>query len=140
MRILALFATLLAFGCTAVQKQKAQPPRPDDLHFRNLQVLPPNISRDELIGTMEGFAESLGVRCGHCHVQIAETPKPEFDFPADVKPTKHAARIMIRMTKTINRDYVSKVEEMYTTVSCWTCHRGEKRPDVKPSELLEPEP
>ena len=124
---------MLLFGCTAVQQQKSQPPRPDDLHFHNLQVFPQNIPREELIAQMQSFTRALGVRCDHCHVQTATEPKPEFDFPSDEKREKHAARIMIRMTQDMNRNYVAKIEDMYTTVSCWTCHRGEKRPDVAPS-------
>ena len=84
---------------------------------------------------MRSFTRGLGVKCGHCHVQTATDPEPDFDFPSDAKPEKAAARIMIRMTRTINADYVSKVPEMYTTVSCWTCHRGETRPAVAPSVL-----
>ncbi len=128
------------FGCTVIRQQKTQPPRPDDLHFHNLQVLPQNIPREELLETMRGFTHALGVKCDHCHVQLTELDergRPKMDFPADAKPTKHAARIMIRMTQTINKDYVSKIEEMYTTVSCWTCHRGRKRPDVAPKAPAE---
>jgi hypothetical protein len=139
MRRLALFAMLL-FGCTAVQQQKAQPPRPDDLHFHNLQVFPQNIPRDELFAQMKGFTRALGVTCEHCHVPTGTTGadgEPEYDFPNDAKHEKHAARIMLRMTQDINRNYVSKIEDMYTTVSCWTCHRGQERPDVAPS--AEPE-
>jgi thioredoxin reductase len=131
--IAVILSTALIFGCTAFQKQKAQPARPDDLHFHNLKVFPQNISRDELIEQMRGFTRALGVRCDHCHVQTAQTPKPEFNFASDEKPQKDAARIMIRMTNNINKDYVSKIEEMYTTVSCWTCHRGARRPDVQPA-------
>ena len=134
MRRLALLLPLLTlFACTAVRQQTAQPPRTDDLEFHNLQVLPPNIPREELIATMRGFKRALGVECGHCHVQTTTTPEPDFDFPSDAKPEKQAARVMLRMTRTINRDYVSKIPEMYTTVTCWTCHRGQRQPAVAPS-------
>jgi len=119
-------------GCAAINQQKAQPPRADDLHFHNLQVLPQNITRDELISTMRRFTQALGVRCDHCHAALPGDPK-KFDFPSDAQPRKAAARIMMRMTARINHDYVSKVEEVYTTASCWTCHRGKTQPDVVPS-------
>ena len=127
-----LVLTLLICGCAAVQQQKAQPPRPDDLHFHNLKVFPQNIPREELIAHMRSFNRALGVRCDFCHVPIAGSAD-EFDFPSDAKPAKDAARVMIRMTNDINNDYVAKIEGMYTTVSCWTCHRGATRPDVQPA-------
>ena len=134
MRRLALLSPLLILlACTAVRQQKTQPPRTDDLEFHNLQVLPPNIPRPELIAMMRSFTRALGVRCEHCHVQTATEPKPDYDFASDAKSEKHAARVMIRMTRTINADYVSKIPEMYTTVTCWTCHRGQKQPAVQPS-------
>jgi hypothetical protein len=141
MRRLALLLPLLTLlACTAVQQQKAQPPRSDDLEFHNLQVLPPNIPRPELLAAMRGFTRALGVKCGHCHVQIATVPEPDFDFASDAKAEKQAARVMIRMTRTINADFVSKVPEMYTTVTCWTCHRGKNRPEVAPSAPGDEEP
>ena len=142
MRRLGLFVlALLALSCTAIQKQKSLPPRPDDLQFHNLQVLPPNISREELISLMHGFERALGVHCDYCHVRIADTgdPKNDHDFRADVKPEKSAARVMIRMTNSINKDYVARIPEVYTTVNCWTCHRGESQPAIPPSAEPEPE-
>lgn len=136
MRRLGLFVlVLISLSCTAVQRQKTLPPRPDDLQFHNLQVLPPNISADELIATMENFERSLGVHCDNCHVRVSDTGdrRADHDFRSDVKPEKAAARVMIRMTQDINKNYVSKIPEMYTTVSCWTCHRGNKQPDIQPS-------
>ncbi len=34
----------------------------------NLQVLPKDIPRPELLATMRGFAGGLGVMCNYCHV------------------------------------------------------------------------
>ena len=119
-------------GCAAVSQQKTQPPRADDLHFHNLQILPQNISREELTDTMRRFSQALGVRCNHCHATMANNPD-RLDFPSDAKPEKTAARLMMRMTQRVNKDYVAKIPEVYTTVSCWTCHRGKTQPDVVPS-------
>lgn len=123
---------LVVLACAAINQQKAQPPRADDLHFHNLQILPQNISREELVDTMRHFSQALGVRCDHCHTPLPGDPR-KLDFPSDAKPQKTAARIMMRMTARINHDYVSRIEEVYTTVSCWTCHRGKTQPDVVPS-------
>jgi len=120
-------------GCTAIQQQKAMPPKADNLEFHNLQVLSPNITHDELIATMRGFARALGTRCEHCHVQTATDPRPQFDFPSDAKPEKKIARTMIRMVRSINGDYISKLpkngEEGPEKVTCGTCHRGHTIPE-----------
>ena len=67
-RALAVLAAVFTAACAAISQQKAQVPRADNLEFHNLKVLPPNITHDELIATMRGFARSLGTRCNHCHV------------------------------------------------------------------------
>jgi hypothetical protein len=130
MRRTIVLALAIVLGCTTVQKQKSEPGKPDDLHFHNLQVLPQNISHDELIKTMRIFARSLGTKCEHCHVQTAETPKPELDFPNDAKPEKKIARTMLRMVHKINGDYVSTIKDRKQEVTCMTCHRGKVIPDV----------
>lgn len=134
-RTLFIVCTFAVFGCTAIQQQKSQPPAADDLHFRNLQVLPQNISRDELVTTMRRFAQGLGVGCDYCHA--AATPvagqQPQLDFPSDAKREKDTARMMIRMTNRINDETIARVPDAHTTVSCWTCHRGEAQPEVVPS-------
>ena len=127
-----VFALSLFLGCTAVQKQVALPPAADDLHFHNLQVLPQNISREELFKTMRRFKQALGVDCGHCHVADA-TLDPPFDFPSDAKREKSAARTMLRMTRAINETYVKTIPDAHTVVTCWTCHRGSTQPDIVPS-------
>jgi hypothetical protein len=130
MRKVLTLLILLATACAAVNHQKAEPPKPDQLTFRNLKVLRPDMTRDELIPMMREFARSLGVRCEHCHVQTAEQPKVTFDFPNDAKSEKNAARTMIRMVNRVNRDYVSKIERKHDTdVTCFTCHRGHETPE-----------
>ena len=132
MRRLILFALAFALilGCTAISQQKAAAPAAaDQLEFKNLKVLPPNITHDELIATMRNYARSLGTRCEHCHVQTATTPKEVFDFPSDAKPEKNVARTMIMMTRRTNVDYISKVNEHGNVVTCATCHRGKTVPE-----------
>lgn len=128
-----VLATSLFLGCTAVRQQTARPPAADDLHFHNLQVLPANISRPELLETMRRFKQAMGKDCGHCHVPNPPGSDPKYDFPNDAKREKQSARTMILMTRNINAQYVSKVQEALTTVTCWTCHRGSPQPDVVPS-------
>jgi len=94
--------------------------------------LPPNISHDQLIATMRFFARSLGVKCNHCHVVNPAGSKEEFDFPADAKPEKNAARTMIRMANQINGDFISRLNRQAETVTCFTCHRGHTIPESAP--------
>src|SRR5262249_2890770 len=95
-KTLALVAAFLLAACAAIQQQKAQI-RADEGVFHNLQVFPQNITHDELIAAMRGFARGLGVRCNHCHVANPPGSAEEFDFPNDSKPEKQAARQMLRM-------------------------------------------
>lgn len=130
----AILAAFLLFNCTTVQQQKSQPPATDDLHFRNLRVLPQNITRDELMTTMQRFNQALGVECNYCHVfRQGADGRPDADFPSDEKREKDAARVMIRMTQRINEGYISKIPDAHVVVTCWTCHRGEAQPAIPPS-------
>ncbi len=126
-KTIAILAALILAACTAMQQQKSQI-RADEGVFHNLQVFPQNITHDELIAAMRGFARGLGVRCDHCHVANPPGSAEEFDFPNDAKPEKKAARIMLRMTRAANTDFLSKVNEHGQSVTCWTCHRGQSVP------------
>jgi hypothetical protein len=139
LRALALFAAIFAAACAAISQQKAQMPRADNLEFHNLRVLPPNITHDELIATMRGIARSLGTKCNHCHVTNPEGSKEEFNYASDAKAEKNVARTMLRMTRKINSDYVSKVNEHGQRVTCFTCHRGHTVPETQTAEAA-PQP
>ena len=130
---------VLVAACAAIDQQKSQPARPDNAQFHNLKVLPPNITREELLATMRGFTRALGVKCDHCHVRPTPEAK-ELDFPLDAKPEKNVARTMIRMTRRINSDYISKVDEGDKKVGCWTCHRGKVTPEDPPPPPPPPPP
>jgi hypothetical protein len=127
-------------ACTAISQQKAQTPVNDNLQFHNLQVLPPNITHDELISTMRGIARSLGTKCNHCHVANPPGSQEEYDFANDAKPEKKVARTMLRMVRTINGDYISKVNAHGQTVTCFTCHRGRTVPETMPPAPPEARP
>ena len=58
--------------------------------FTNLQVLPKDIPRAQLVATMRGFAGALGGRCTHCHV--GPDNLQGMDFAIDEKGTKKVAR------------------------------------------------
>ena len=128
--LILVAAAFTAFGCTAIRQQKALTAVPDNAEFHNLQVLPPNITRDQLTAAMRGFAGGLGVSCDHCHMRRPGGDERDLDFASDAKPEKNVARTMLRMVRTINDDYVEDVSQHGQSVSCYTCHRGKTIPET----------
>ena len=63
-----------------------------------------------------GDAEGQG--CNYCH-------NPE-NMASDEKYTKVVARRMIQMTRNLNANWTTHVQQ--TGVTCWTCHRGNNVP------------
>ena len=101
----------------------------------NLQVMPKDIPRPQLLQTMQAFNQALGVQCSHCH-QFVGPGDPMNDMAADVKPQKNAARAMMRMVAAVNPQVatgVNKTPETATRVGCWTCHRGQAIPETPPA-------
>jgi Photosynthetic reaction centre cytochrome C subunit/Tetratricopeptide repeat len=107
--------------------------------FTNLQVLPKEIGKRELMDTMRGFTGALGVRCPYCHVGEEGKPFSTFDFSADTKAPKQTARIMLRMVEAINNDHLAKITATAATapeVACITCHHGETQPPQPLEDIL----
>ena len=125
----AIVVLCLALGATV--GVRAQIPKT----FTNLQVLPKTIPQAELVATMKSFAQGLGVRCEHCHVGEGNDLS-KFDFAADTKPAKATARRMISMANTLNEQVaalkVSADAPAGPKITCFTCHRGEKKPATAP--------
>ena len=135
MKRIAVLALLAILGC--MTSQQPAPQAAAKSQYKNLQVLPKDISREQLLATMRGFTRALGVRCNHCHVVTATEPKEELDFPSDAKPEKNVARTMVRMTRDINSNWMARVDPENATrpeprVGCWTCHRGKEEPEMPP--------
>src|SRR5438477_455737 len=100
---------------------------------QNLQVLPKDIAREELIATMRGYTAGLGVQCNYCHVQEGRGGRN--DFATDEKPPKKTARVMITMMNHVNETLATglgKPAADITKVQCATCHRGEAIPKNPP--------
>jgi hypothetical protein len=127
-------AGLLILVCFAAIIQAFNSPLRDS-GFKNLKVLPKDISKKVLDSTMDYYAISLGVRCGHCHARWADSTKRGLDFASDSKPEKERARDMIRMTTIINSSYFNTQHSAQTdtikTVTCFPCHRGSVSPTAK---------
>ena len=108
--------------------------KPDGKVERNLKILPKDISDSDLDSVMHGFSKGLNVGCDFCHAP-SKTNNDDIDFASDDKPEKEIARLMIKMTAGINKDYFNytilyAANEMMP-VSCYTCHDGFARPELK---------
>jgi len=107
--------------------------------FKNLKVLPKNISEKQLDAVMDSWKLSLGVQCGFCHSRNEETKK--MDWALDGKPEKEMARQMYRMTTNINKKYFKAGKDsigmiMEMGVNCNMCHKGGAHPEVKAPEPM----
>lgn len=124
----AALAGALALGASA------QAQIPD--RFTNLEVLPKEISKADLVSTMKSFTRALGVRCEHCHatkpgVDPAAADLEDLDFASDAREAKQRAREMVRMVRSINDDHLAKLTGgAMIRVQCVTCHRGVVEPET----------
>jgi hypothetical protein len=145
----AVFAAA-AFAFTAVaQAPQAQPSTPPpggemsgaphrEMHFpppKNLQVLPKDLTGEQVHHIMEGWAAALGTHCDNCHApnpnaKVEPGKRPRLDFALDTKPEKGTARMMVKMVADINGNYISKVKNSGVKVSCGTCHQGHLHPPI----------
>ena len=96
---------------------------------QNLQVLPKDMTLQQVQQTMRGFTAALGVDCTHCHVG------GQMDRAKDDNPKKGIARKMLQMTMALNKDLASVGEPAAagaSKVTCFTCHRGALKPLTAP--------
>jgi hypothetical protein len=101
--------------------------------FKNLKVLPRDISRPALVQQMREVAGALGVRCGFCHSGGNPETLEGVNFASDSLETKRVARVMMRMTREINSSLLPQTGRDTTRlarVSCVTCHHGARRPET----------
>jgi hypothetical protein len=99
----------------------------------NLQVLPKNLTGEQVHEIMEGWEGMLGTSCKTCHVEdkknLAPNGRPRLNFADDSKDEKKTARIMFKMMENINSNYIAKVDSSGEPVTCGTCHRGHLGPE-----------
>ena len=140
-RVWSLFAMVGTIGLAAgAAAQTPAAPQQQPPPLTNLQIYPKDIPRPELIATMQGFVQALGVQqqggCGFCHVGTA----PQFDFASDTKPAKTVARKMILMAREITAklpEVTGKPAADVTRLRCATCHRGVAIPKLLPDVLTD---
>ncbi len=132
--MLSVLAAFIFTGIAAVKQ-------PVNKNFKNLQVLPKNITEDSLGKIMDGFNAGLGVNCTFCHTENKYTKLMEAD--KDTKPEKEITRNMMRMTLDINKNYFQFNENVnpkeVQAVTCYTCHKGQPIPEkVKKAATKDP--
>lgn len=134
-----LAAAVAVSSAQAPQPQQANPAAGEHQHERqmpapkNLQVLPKNLTGEQVHEIMHKWAGDLGTRCTTCHAvdpnHTGPNGRPMLDFASDAKPEKRTARLMYKMTGNINDNYISMVEDSAQPVTCGTCHRGHVKPE-----------
>ena len=99
----------------------------------NLQVLPKNLTGQQVHEIMEQWEGQLGSGCRTCHAvdktKVGPNGRPRLNFADDSKEEKRIARMMYTMTGKINADYISMVPNSGQPVTCGTCHRGHLGPE-----------
>jgi photosynthetic reaction center cytochrome c subunit len=85
--------------------------------YQNLKFFSGNAG--QLQSSMNFMAASLGVGCGHCHVEGA--------WEKDDKPAKDSARKMLALVRDIRQEYGS-----VGRIGCFTCHHGGVKPETNP--------
>ncbi len=135
---------LLATGCAALlaavaTAQTPASPTPLAPPYKNLQVLSKDITQPQLMENMKFFAQSLGVRCTHCHVGAEGQPLSTYDFASDEKREKVVARAMLTMVHKINSEEFGVKDFSQVKVTCYTCHRGAVRPLTTPPPVPVPQ-
>ena len=109
-------------------------PPADDNGFKNLKILPKDISHEKLGKIMHDFNDALGVKCNFCHAPSKDTAVHHPDFASDDKPEKSIARSMMKMTVKINKKFFNAghvgIGDSTLTVTCATCHHGSPHPEA----------
>ncbi|MEM8520743.1 c-type cytochrome [Flavobacterium sp. PL12] len=126
---LVLITTLYAFKLKTNEEESYQP----QTKWKNLKVLPQNISKDSLDYLMDGYTSALSVKCNYCHAPQKDNPT-KLDFASDDKIEKEIARGMIKMTKDLNKIYFQPhfpdpKPAQVQVVNCVMCHRGAPNPE-----------
>jgi tetratricopeptide (TPR) repeat protein len=124
--ILSVVLLALSAGATAQIPDK----------FTNLQVLPKDTSKADLVSIMRNYAGDLGVRCGFCHAGGDPNTLQGVNFASDDNEKKKTARLMMRMMQSINQDHLSKLASK-PQVTCMTCHRRNSDPRTIDAVLAE---
>src|SRR5262245_21988746 len=119
----------LFLGMTVTSAGQAERPPMAEAVFKNVQILK-GIPVDEFMDTMGMFSAATSMNCTDCHTPDSTTTWDK--FAADT-PLKQTARRMMLMVNALNKDNFKGVR----SVTCYTCHRGDRRPRLVPSLTLQ---
>ena len=128
---LTVTSILVILICLSLAFTTSDPPE-----YKNLKILPKNISKEKLDSIMHHFSMSLNVRCNFCHVR--NNAEKKWDFASDSISDKLIARKMMLMTMNINKKYFkeerndTRETELVPSVTCYTCHHGSTLPQTIP--------
>jgi hypothetical protein len=132
---LRMSACLLLAACALMtHAQTATPPAGSQRRSMppptNLKVLPRDTSSEKVHEIMHAWTGDLGVECSYCHAKDPATGRN--NFASDDNPMKDRARLMMKMTSSINKDFLAQLTDPKPTngVGCGTCHRGMAKPSV----------
>jgi Photosynthetic reaction centre cytochrome C subunit len=106
----------------------------------NLQVLPKDWTRQQVVQVMQTFTMGLGVGCNYCHAEMAGAQpgangQIPLDAASDEKQQKKTARVMMKMMTDVNAKLDSELGKSTSApngrVQCATCHRGAAIPKLQ---------
>src|SRR5712691_10598572 len=127
--VMVTLCLLSAATKTAAQAGQEPKPRMADEVFKNVQVLK-GLPVDEFMDTMGMISSALGLNCLDCHTSDADKSWERFAADTTMKQT---SRKMIQMMNALNKDNFRGVR----AVTCYTCHRGDQRPKIVPSLIVQ---
>jgi photosynthetic reaction center cytochrome c subunit len=123
-----LWGVVLARGQGAPQANRPDPSAKtvmSEEYFKNIQLLR-RIPVDEFMDTMGMFAAATGLNCTDCRISESGGSWARY---ADDNMLKQKTPMMIVMMNTLNQGSFGGRR----MVTCYTCHRGGRTPDVIPS-------
>ncbi len=135
---IVFFISVIQFYAFTPQQTLVNNPQPQP-KWKNLKVLPQDITKDSLLHLMHGFENALAVKCSYCHAPKKGEPG-KLDFASDAKIEKEIARGMIKMTNEINEKYFrphfpDPKPKQVQVINCVVCHRGTSNPELYLSRM-----
>jgi hypothetical protein len=105
---------------------KGKEDKPVSEVFKNIKAFDPKMPAGRLPDIMAMWCKTLGTNCKTCHLMD--------QFDSDDQIPKETARGMMQMVVNINTKELKNIKGMdeNSRIGCWTCHRGNKKPESMP--------
>ena len=135
--VILAFVAIVALSCAVTN-----PSATANSQYKNLKILPKNITHQQMDSVMHHYTASLNVRCTFCHVRNEE--KKEMDWASDANKHKLVTRQMMTMTDEINKKYFNHTGGAITLssqlpVTCYKCHHGATDPATRAPQQPRPQ-